>query len=224
MFQQPGDQLPGKLFVVVPAVRAVGLGAAGLVLPAAGVHLVDVHRAVAAFVAALHPCAVVKVKVQLCQTAGRAGAQLGGKGVGVAAHHNAAVGTVDPVFIKFALRKAGDKGTPHAGVGAFHGHACFPAVKAAADLNGGGAGRPDCKTPAFGTVGGAGVCAEDAVGVETFALEKLTGNGGVIHAKISLYSMIVSALGAAVDRNHLGNLSNEIEIKTGTVAGILGDS
>ena len=101
-----------------------------------------------------------------------------------------------PVFVKLAFRKAGDKGAPYAGVGALHGHACFPAVKAAADLDGGGTGRPDRKTPAFGTIGGAGVRAEDAVGIETFTLEKLTGNGGVIHAKIS--SMIFGAQGTGI--------------------------
>ena len=35
VFQQPGDEFPGQLFVIVPAVRAVGLGGVGLMLPAA---------------------------------------------------------------------------------------------------------------------------------------------------------------------------------------------
>ena len=186
MVQQPGDQLLGQLLVVVPAVRAVGLGAAGFVLPAPGVQLVDVQRAVAALVAPLHPGMVVKGKIQLCQTAGRAGAQLGGKGIGVAAHHHAAVGSVDAVLIKITLGQARDKGAPHAGLGALHGHTGFPAVKAAAHLHGGGTGGPDRKPPALGTVRGrAGMCAQNAVGVEAVSIEKFTGNGRVIHAKIS---------------------------------------
>ena len=145
MVQQPGNQLLGQLLVVVPAVRAVGLGAAGFVLPAPGVQFIDVQRAVAALVAPLHPGMVVKGKIQLCQTAGRAGAQLGGKGIGVAAHHHAAVGSVDAVLIKITLGQARDKGAPHAGLGALHGHTGFPAVKAAAHLHGGGTGGPDRK-------------------------------------------------------------------------------
>ena len=156
-------------------------------------HLVDVQRAVAAFVAALHPCTVVKAEVQLYQTAGRTRPQLGGKCVGVAAHHHTAVGTMHPVFIKVALCKAGDECAPHAGIGFFHGHACLPAVEAAADLHCCGTGGPHRKTPPFGAVVGAGMGTKDAVGIKAVSIEEFTGNGGVIHAKISLHSMMGSA-------------------------------
>ena len=199
MVQQPGDQLLGQFFVVVPAVRAVRLLAAGAMLPAARVHLVDVQRAVAAFVPPLHPRGVVKGEVQLCQLAGGAGAQLGRKGIRVAAHHHTAVGTMHPVFIKVALGQAGDEGAPHAAVGALHGHARLPAVEAAADFHSGGTGCPHRKAPAFHAVVGGRVRAQEAVGIEAVSIEEFTGNGGVIHAKISLRSMIVSARGAAVD-------------------------
>ena len=43
VIQQPGDQLPGQLPVIVPAARAVLAGGVGLVLPAACMELVDVH-------------------------------------------------------------------------------------------------------------------------------------------------------------------------------------
>ena len=152
VLQQPRNQLPRQLLVVVPPVRAVRPGCAGLMLPAAGVQLVDVQRAVAAFVPPLHPRGVVKGEIQLCQLAGGAGAQLGGKGVGVAAHHGAAVRAMHAVFVQISFRKAGDKGAPHAGIGFFHGYAALPAVKAAAHLHGGGTGCPHGKTPALGAV------------------------------------------------------------------------
>ena len=199
MLQQPRDEFPRQLLVVVPPVRTVRPGCAGLMLPAAGVQLVDVQRAVAAFVPPLHPRGVVKGEVQLCQLAGGAGAQLGRKGIRVAAHHHTAVGTMHPVFIKVALCKAGDECAPHAGIGFFHGHACLPAVEAAADLHCCGTGGPHRKTPPFGAVVGAGMGTKDAVGIKAVSIEEFTGNGGVIHAKISLRSMIVSARGAAVD-------------------------
>ena len=224
MVQQPWNQLLGQLLIVVPAVGAVLLLAAGLVPPAANVHLVDVQRAVAAFVAALHPCAVVKVKVQLCQTAGRARPQLGGKCVGVAAHHHTAVGTMHPVFIKVALCKAGDECAPHAGIGFFHGHACLPAVEAAADFHCRGTGGPHRKAPPFGAVVGAGMRTKDTVGIKAVSIEEFTGNGGVIHAKISLHSMIGSARRHCMRHRCLGNISNKNKTKWGIVADILVDS
>ena len=193
VLQQPRDQFPRQLLVVVPPVRAVRLGCAGLVLPAADVQLVDVQRAVAAFVPPLHPRGVVKGEIQLCQFAGGAGAQLGGKGVGVAAHHGAAVRAMHAVFVQISFRKAGDKGAPHAGIGFFHGHACLPAVEAAADLHCRGTGGPHRKTPPFGAVVGAGMGTKDAVGIKAVSIEEFTGNGRVIHAKISLHSMMGSA-------------------------------
>ena len=66
-----------------------------------------------------------------------------------------------------------DKGAPHAGLGALHGHTGFPAGKAAAHLHGGGTGGPDRKPPARGTVRGrAGMCAQNAVGVEAVSIER----------------------------------------------------
>ena len=148
--------------------------------------LVDIQGQVAAFVPPLHPGTVVKAEVQPCQAAGGAGAQLGGKGVGVGVEHDAAVRPVDPVFVEVALGKARNEAAPQAGVGFFHGHAGAPAIKAAADIHGGGTGGPDRKPPALGTVRGrAGMCAQNAVGVEAVSIEKFTGNGRVIHAKIS---------------------------------------
>ena len=224
VLQQPRDQLPRQLLVVVPPVRAVRPGCAGLMLPAAGVQLIDVQRAVAAFVPPLHPRSVVKGEIQLCQLAGGAGAQLGGKGVGVAAHHGAAVRAVHAVFVQLALRKAGDKGAPHAGIGFFHGYAALPAVKAAAHLHGGGTGCPHGKTPALGAVWvGAGVRTQNAVGIEAVATEKRAGNHRVIHAKISLL-LYVDRRCAPVDTRLFGQTIQEKRFFTGTVADNLSES
>ena len=224
VLQQPRDQFPRQLLVVVPPVRTVRPGGAGLVLPAAGVHLVDIHRAVAAFVPPLHPRSVVKGEIQLCQFAGGAGAQLGGKGVGVAAHHGAAVRAMHAVFVQLALRKAGDKSAPHAGIGFFHGHAALPAVKAAAHLHGGGTGCPHGKTPALGAVWvGAGVRTQNAVGIEAVATEKRAGDHRVIHAKISLL-LYVDRRCAPVDTRLFGQTIQEKRFFTGTVADNLSES
>ena len=188
VLQQPRDQLPGQLFVVVPAVRAVGPGGAGLMLPAADVQLVDVHGQVAALVPPLHPCAVVKGEIQPGQAAGVGGADFGGKGVGVGPHNDAAVGAVDAVFVEVALAQPGHKAAPYAGVGLLERDAGTPAVKAAADLHGGRAGCPDGKAPAlFAAIALPRVCAEDMVGVEAVAAEEGTGDRGKIHTKDSFY-------------------------------------
>ena len=42
-----------------------------------------------------------------------------------------------------SLGKARNEAAPQAGVGFFHGHAGAPAIKATADLHGGGTGGPD---------------------------------------------------------------------------------
>ena len=63
VIQQPGNQLPGQLPVIVPTVRAVLAGGVGLVLPAACMELVDVQGQVAALVPTLHPAGIVKGKV-----------------------------------------------------------------------------------------------------------------------------------------------------------------
>ena len=224
VLQQPRDQLPRQLLVVVPPVRAVRPGGAGLVLPAAGVQLVDVQRAVAAFVPPLHPRGVVKGEIQFRQFAGGAGAQLGGKGVGVAAHHSAAVRAMHAVFVQISFRKAGDKSAPHAGIGFFHGHAALPAVKAAAHLHGGGTGCPHGKTPALGAVRvGAGVRTQNAVGIEAVATEKRAGDHRVIHAKISLL-LYVDRRCAPVDTRLFGQTIQEKRLFTGTVADNLSES
>ena len=186
--QQPGDQFPGQLLVIVPAVRAIGLCGVGFLFPAARVELVDIQGQVAAFVPPLHPGTVVKAEVQPCQAAGGAGAQLGGKGIGVGVEHDAAVRPVDPVFVEVALGKARNEAAPQAGVGFFHGHAGAPAIKAAADLHGGGTGGPDVEPPALFPMGALGrVRAEDAVSVKAFANKKALGEGGIHHAKDSLH-------------------------------------
>ena len=150
--------------------------------------LVDVQGQVAALVPPLHPAGIVKGKVHPGQPAGRAGSQLGGKGVGVSPHHGAAILAVDAVFVQLSLGKAGHKAAPHAGVGFLERDACAPAVKAAADLHGSGTGSPDGEAPAlFAVVTLPGVRAEDAVGVEAVAVEEGFGNGGKIHAKDSFY-------------------------------------
>ncbi len=105
-------------------------------LPAAGMQLVDVHGLVVALGAPLHPGMVVKGKVlQVCQLAGGAGAQLAGKGVGVAAHDHAAVCPVDTVLVQVTLLHPGNKSVPDAGRRALHRDTQPPAVKAAADLH-----------------------------------------------------------------------------------------
>ena len=188
VFQQPGDELPGQLFVIVPAVRAVGLGGVGLMLPAAGREFVDVHGQITAFIPPLHPCAVVEGKVQSGQAAGIGGADFGRESVGVGPHDHAAVGPVDAVFVELSLAQPGDKAAPHAGVGFLERDACAPAVKAAADLHSRSTGSPDREAPAlFAVVTLPGVCAEDAVGVEAVAVEEGFGNGGKIHTKDSFY-------------------------------------
>ena len=188
VFQQPGDELPGQLFVIVPAVRAVGLGGVGLMLPAAGMEFVDVHGQITAFIPPLHPCAVVEGKVQFGQAAGVGGADFGRKSVGVGPHDHAAVGPVDAVFVELPLAQPGYKAAPHAGVGFLERDACAPAVKAAADLHSRGTGSPDGEAPAlFAVVTLPGMCAEDAVGVEAVAVEEGFGDGGKIHTKDSFY-------------------------------------
>ncbi len=116
---------------------------------------------------------IVKGKSSLARLLAVPGTQLGGKGVGVAAHHGAAVRAMDAVFVQVALCKAGDKAAPHAGIGLFHGHAAPPAVKAAADLHGRGTGGPHGKAPALGAVlVGAGVRTQNAVGIKAVATER----------------------------------------------------
>ncbi len=210
MLQQPRNQLPRQLLVVVPPVRAVRLGSAGLMLPTAGVQLVDVQRAVAAFVPPLHPRGVVKGEIQLCQLAGGGGAQLGGKGVGVAAHHGAAVGAVDAVFVQVPLRKAGDKGAPHAGIG------FFPWARRAPS-------RQSRRTPPRRwhrvptrqnasprrRLGRCRVRTQNAVGIEAVATEKRAGDHRVIHAKISLLLYVDRRAVRRLVQSYLGKLSKK---------------
>ena len=186
--QQPRDELPRQLPVVVPAVGAVLAGGVGGVLPTARVELVDVQGQVAALVPPLHPCGVVKGKIELCQDAGRAGAQLGGKSVGVGPHHGAAVPAVDAELVHLALLQPGDETVPDAGLGPLHGHAGTPAVKPAADLHGHSTGRPDGEPPAlFAALAAAGVCAEGAVGVKARTQKKRTVDRRKFHAKKLLF-------------------------------------
>ena len=188
VFQQPGNELPGQLFVIIPAVRAVGLGGVGLMLPAAGMEFVDIHGQITAFIPPLHPCAVIEGKVQFGQAAGVGGADFGRESVGVGPHDHAAVGPVDAVFVELPLAQPGYKAAPHTGVGFLERDACAPAVKAAADLHGRGTGSPDREAPAlFAVVTLPGVCAEDAVGIEAVAVEEGFGDGGKIHTKDSFY-------------------------------------
>ena len=190
--QQPGDQLPRQLAVVVPAVRAVLAGGVGLVLPAARVELVDVQGQVAALVPPLHPGVVVEREVQFGQDAGRAGAQFGGKGVGVGPHHGAAVPPVDAELVHLALLQTGDEAVPDAGFGPLHGHTGAPAVKAAADLHGHGAGGPHREPPAVPE----GMCTQRAVGVKAVAQKERTIDRRKFHAKnsFSIHSPALSAI------------------------------
>ena len=186
VIQQPGDQLPGQLPVIVPAVRAVLAGCVGLVLPAACMELVDVQGQVAALVPPLHPAGIVKGKVHPGQPAGRAGPQLSGKGVGVSPHHGAAILAVDAVFVQLSLGKAGHKAAPHAGVSLLHGNARPPAVKAAADLHSHSTRGPHGKPPALlPKVIPAGVRAQHTVGIKAFARKERAVDGGKIHADFS---------------------------------------
>ena len=170
VLQQPGDELPSQLFVIVPAVRAVGLGGVGLMLPAAGMEFVDVHGQITAFIPPLHPCAVIEGKVQFGQAAGVGGADFGRESVGVGPHDHAAVGPVDAVFVELPLAQPGYKAAPHTGVGFLERDACAPAVKAAADLHSHSPRGPHGKPPALlPKVIPAGVRAQHTVGIKAFA-------------------------------------------------------
>src|SRR5699024_3576368 len=130
---QPGDQLPGQFLVVVPAAfAAVGGGGVGMTLPAAGVHLVDVHGQVAALVPVGHPLPVIKGEGQHRQPAGRARPQLAGKGVGVGVHLDRAVRLGDAVVVAVPFGGAGDVHPPEAGLVFLHGDV-LAAGPAAAD-------------------------------------------------------------------------------------------
>ena len=65
---------------------------------------------------------------------------------------------------------------------------------------------------------------KDTVGIKAVSIEEFTGNGGVIHAKISLHSMIGSARRHCMRHRCLGNISNKNKTKWGIVADILVDS
>ena len=138
-------------------------------LPAAQLHLVNIHRFIKVFGAARHPCPVLEaVGGQSRHHAAAIGAQRHGKAVGVAVVHAAAVRAHHPVLIAGA-RRGGDSALPDGGGVRPAGHGIFrpAAIGAVAGdqphLT--RRGRPHREPGAVR----AGVRAEIVVGVKTFA-------------------------------------------------------
>ena len=187
---QPGDQLPREVVVVVPPVRPVGGRRTGLVLPAAGVQLVDVDRQVVPLGAAGHPLAVVKGEGQAGQPAGGAGPQLAPEGVGVGVQLGDAVRPGDAVLVAVPLLRAGRPRAPEAGVVFGHGQVgavlegMGPVGAAQADRHRPRPRRKEDELPAgLAFVPGGGVGAHPAVGVKAGAVPKALRDGRVDHGE-----------------------------------------
>ena len=113
VFPAVGGQQLGQLGIGVPA-------AVLLLPPASGVDLIDIHRLIKAFGAALHPFVIAEALGRIGDDAAAVGAQRHGGAVGVAVGHGLAVGAPDIILVDHARVDAGGIALPNTGLGAVH--------------------------------------------------------------------------------------------------------
>ena len=108
-----GGQQLGQLGIGVPA-------AVLLLPPASGVDLIDIHRLIKAFGAALHPFVIAEALGRIGDDAAAVGAQRHSRAVGVAVGHGLAVCAAHPILVDHTRVDAGGIALPHTGLGAVH--------------------------------------------------------------------------------------------------------